>query len=116
MNEKAGACLIYGNEEIVFCTRFPNGKFDTTIKPGSYVLSITSEDGSYSDINFIIEEGQHFNFNIHLSISQSLDIYDIHSKRKLTKDEIEKIKKCVKGKNNLSGCAEKNVYFVDMEI
>ena len=110
--------LISGDTDVIWSVRKTIGRFDTLILPGNYTLKINKVNYINNNTKFSIRKGENLHFEFHLAQLPLylLTVYEIDSKIELTKKQIEKIKKCVQGKNDLRVCAEKNVYYVSVQI
>lgn len=109
--------ILKNNDTTISAITNQKGLFELKAKPSTYDLTIAGV--GYKTLNQLlsIDRQNNFTFRITLAIQASLDWYNIYSKKELTPDEIDKIKKCVQDNNEkIDKCGRKNEYSVTMEI
>ncbi|WP_375562052.1 hypothetical protein ACE193_05760 [Bernardetia sp. OM2101] len=95
-----------------------NGNFEMEIPKGKYKANVESYYSERLDFKFEIEENEELVFDIYLKMKPELTIYQINSKKPLSKNR-EKIKNCIKESRNKKGgkpCWEKDKYTISIQI
>ncbi len=103
------------NIEKNYITGFEEKK-EICLKKGKYILEVTAYGYDNFKIEFEIKNKQNVNFKIKLGLAPELEIYEIHSKNKLNKNELNGIINCVERKREFGKCSKKNEYQITMQI
>jgi hypothetical protein len=106
---------LYSADTVVWHVIKPAAVFDRPLQPGSYRLSVGAIGYKPFAYNFSIGRKATMHFDVVLAPAASNVVYEIHSKIKLTKEDINGIKKCVAGNDELE-CSKKDVYYVWVQI
>jgi uncharacterized small protein (DUF1192 family) len=109
-------CLDSNNKRVWCDIGRVDGTFSRALHPGNYQLIVGGVGNKSASISFSIRNQTTVHFNISLAQDASLAVYEIHSKIKLPKGKIDRIKSCVNRKKDLRGCAEKYLYYVVEQI
>jgi hypothetical protein len=112
----ATTVCLYSNDKKIWCGSNENGLFGGPVLPGSYQLRIGAVGYKSVIQSFSIDNQTTIHFTITLAMVSSLAVFEIHSKIKLTNEEINRIKKCVAGTDDFSKCGKKDVYFIMLQI
>jgi hypothetical protein len=97
------------------------GKFELVIDNGEYTIEIENLGFDNLISDFKVEEKSKLKMNIILGLGTELLVYQINSKKKLSKNKINEIINCVKQKRNkrkfsTTECSENEEYRVAMQI
>ncbi|MFI2742761.1 carboxypeptidase-like regulatory domain-containing protein [Zhouia sp. PK063] len=97
-----------------------NGNFEIALSSGEYLIEINSIGFDNFKTDFSIKANTITEFKINLGLGEELRIYQIDSKRELTKNEIMEIMECVNNKRksqdfNTTACSQKNLYTVTIQ-
>jgi hypothetical protein len=104
----------------VFTKTDNEGRFIFTGKPGRYRVQVTAVSVTSATGEFELHIHELLRADIVLSSYTMTTTYHIHSKKKLNKQEIEAIKKCVEGswmkKNGKAECEKQGEFYITFEI
>lgn len=109
--------ILRSKDTIIYKTTNDKGLFEITVKPSTYELTISGVNYVSITQTLVINNKINYSLRIKLARHASLNWYDIHSKKKLKKEDIDRIKKCVEvNKSKPINCGKNNTYYVTVEI
>jgi hypothetical protein len=101
----------------IYTTTNDKGLFEINAKPSSYELRVSGVNYILLTKTLEVRDKTNYNLRIMLARQGPLTWYDINSQKELTKEQIDKIKKCVEANENEPiKCGRKNEYYVSIEI
>jgi hypothetical protein len=109
--------IMKSKDTTIFAVTNEKGSFKINANPSTYDLTISGVNYISMTKTVAIDNKINYNLSVILARQAPSTWYDIHSKKELKKDDINKIKKCVEvNKSRPINCGKNNVYFVTMEF
>ncbi len=109
--------ILKSKDTTIYKTTKDKGLFEINTKPSTYVLTISGVNYISMTKTLVIDNRINYNLRIKLARQTPLTWYDIHSKKKISKEDIDKIKKCVEANETKPiKCGRKNEYYITIEI
>ncbi|OJJ14838.1 hypothetical protein BKI52_40485 [marine bacterium AO1-C] len=88
------------------------------LKKGAFLLSITNSNYDHFKLEFSITNLEGLYLDLKLGLGPELTIYQIHSKKKLSKKEILEIIQCIRHNQHISfaRCSKQGQYYISIQI
>jgi len=93
------------------------GLFSLNVKPSNYELTILGVGYKTLIKQLSIDKNNNYNIAINLARQSVMNLYDIHSRKKLSQADIDNIKNCIQNnEQSLDKCKKKYDYYITLEI